>query len=86
MAARAQQALGPAAGLCTLAEGTTKPPGTLIYGDVPEGSLQVVPAEGDAPELVEGTTYKLFVLRDFGPLRLANCNFVFGQPVEALED
>ena len=63
-------------------DGTPIPSGTLTYGVVPEDALQRRPEAGEAPALVEGTTYKLFVLRDFGPLRLANCSFVYGEPIE----
>ncbi len=62
--------------------GTPYVSGSVTYGVAPEGGFTRIPAEGDAPALVEGTTYKLFVLRDFGPLRIANCTFVYGETVE----
>jgi len=51
--------------------------GTVRYGDVPEGAIQDIPADGQPQTLVPGTRYKLFILRDFGPLRLQNCYFTF---------
>lgn len=44
------------------------------YGDVPAGTAQVVPAEGPAPALVSGKTYKLYVLKDI-LVPLTNCTF-----------
>ena len=64
-------------------EGVPHESGTVTYGVAPEGAFTKIPAEGEAPALVEGTTYKLFVLRDFGPMRIANCTFVYGDPVIA---
>ena len=62
-------------------EGTPIESGALTYGMIPEDASQRRPESGEPPALVEGTTYKLFVLRDFGPLRLANCSFVYGEPI-----
>jgi len=57
--------------------------GTVMYGIPPEeGAFTRVPETGEAPDLIEGTTYKMFILKDFGPLRLANCSFIYGEPVE----
>ena len=38
---------------------------------------QDIPKDGQPEALVKGTEYKLFILRDFGPLRLQNCTFTF---------
>ena len=57
------------------------PTGTVTYGVSPAGAYTRVPADGDAPALEVGTTYKLIVLRDFGPSHLTNCSFVFGDPL-----
>ncbi|HET9953572.1 MAG TPA: hypothetical protein VFQ61_03660 [Polyangiaceae bacterium] len=54
--------------------------GTLTYGSTPQGSFQVVPAEGTAPALQTGKVYQLTALRDVG-VPVTNCTFVFGEPV-----
>ena len=59
------------------AAGTYFESGTVIYGEVPETAIQDIPTEGGPVTLESGQRYKLFVLRDFGPLRLQNCYFTF---------
>ena len=61
------------------------PTGSITYGVSPEGAFTRVPSDGEAPALVEGTTYKLVVLKDFGPSHLTNCSFVFGEPIASIE-
>ena len=51
--------------------------GEITYGEVPQGAGQFYPAEGSPASLEAGQTYKLFLLRDFGPTRVANCKFVY---------
>ena len=51
--------------------------GTIRYGEIPDDAKQDIPVEGEPIALESGQRYKLFILRDFGPLRLQNCYFTF---------
>ncbi|MCX6130389.1 MAG: proteinase inhibitor, partial [Proteobacteria bacterium] len=48
----------------------------LAYGSVPAGASQKIPATGSAPQLLDGTSYRLHVLSDVGFV-LANCYFTY---------
>jgi hypothetical protein len=50
---------------------------TLRIGDVPTGSTQQVPAMG-MPQLVDGTTYKIYANRDVMVGQTLNCTFTWG--------
>lgn len=53
--------------------------GEVVYGTVPEGHEQEVPAAGTAPTaLVPGQTYLIFAFADIG-IPMTRCTFVFGQ-------
>jgi hypothetical protein len=54
----------------------------LEYGTTPDGSFQVVPESGRAPELEDGETYHIVVLIDVG-LPAASCLFTFGEPLSS---
>ncbi|MFN3197743.1 MAG: proteinase inhibitor [Bradymonadia bacterium] len=51
----------------------------MRYGEAPEGTRQMVPAEGEAPALVPGETYYLVALKDI-VLPLSRCTFVYEGP------
>ncbi len=48
----------------------------IQYGDTPEGTVRRAPEAGDAPALVAGERYYLYVLRDVG-LPLTRCVFTY---------
>ncbi|HEX5659152.1 MAG TPA: hypothetical protein VFX59_18290, partial [Polyangiales bacterium] len=52
----------------------------LAYGSTPAGSFQYAPPSARAGELVQGTRYHLYVLKDVG-VPLANCLFTFGEAI-----
>ena len=52
--------------------------GTITLGDLPEGAVQLVPADGTEPEFEPGRRYRLYVTPDVMLLSLANC---FIEPV-----
>ena len=50
-------------------------PGEITLGELPPGAMQVEPADGSAPEFIEGRSYRLYATPDF-MLRFAiNCMF-----------
>ncbi|EDM77890.1 hypothetical protein PPSIR1_01647 [Plesiocystis pacifica SIR-1] len=51
--------------------------GAVAIGEIPEGARQAVPETADAPELVPGTTYRLFGSTDFMGRRILNCTFTY---------
>ena len=60
--------------------------GAVTYGKVPTAGIQIVPEAGDAPELELGKRYKLYVVPDYGPFRLVNCNFTYGDALAELDE
>ena len=48
----------------------------LVYGSLPNGASQKIPATGAAPQLLEDSSYRLHVLSDLG-FALANCYFTY---------
>ena len=52
----------------------------FYYATTPDGSFQDLPAASPAPPLQPGKTYHLTALRDVG-VSIANCLFVFGEPI-----
>lgn len=51
--------------------------GTIKLGEVPDGATQVIPADGSAPEFIEGETYRLFATPDFQLIREINCTITY---------
>jgi hypothetical protein len=51
--------------------------GSLPLGVVPDGAVQRVPADGSAPEMVEGETYRLYGTGDIMQGRYLDCTFVY---------
>lgn len=51
--------------------------GSLPLGAVPDGAVQRVPADGSAPGLVEGETYRLYGTGDIMQGRYLDCTFVY---------
>lgn len=49
--------------------------GVITLGDLPEGAIQLVPADGSRPRFESGRPYRLFVTPDVMLLNLANCLF-----------
>lgn len=49
----------------------------FAYGTTPAGSFQAVPAQGNAPPLVKGTRYRIWVGQDVA-LPITNCLFEYG--------
>lgn len=49
--------------------------GTLSIGEIPDGAVQAWPADGSAPVLSDGSTYKLYATPDVMNVREANCTF-----------
>jgi hypothetical protein len=50
--------------------------GEVVYGTVPEGHQQTLPAEGAPTALVEGQTYMIFALADYG-VPMTRCLFTW---------
>ncbi len=56
-------------------------PGELAYSSAPAGATQTVPPASDGlPALVDGETYKLFLIPDHGEYLLQNCTFTYPVP------
>ena len=56
------------------------PSGSIELGQVPDGAVQVIPADGSAPEFVAGRTYRLFATPDFQLIRAINCTTTYTEP------
>ena len=55
--------------------------GQIGLGEKPPGTTQFVPADGSAPVLEHGSTYRLFATPDFQLIRELNCTFVYKNSV-----
>jgi hypothetical protein len=51
-------------------------PAGITYGSTPDNTFQTIPAQGEAPELVQGESYYLYVLADVGA-PITRCLFVY---------
>ena len=51
------------------------PTGSLALGEVPDGAVQRIPADGSLPALVDGQTYRLLATEDIMQGRVLNCTF-----------